>query len=91
MLMGDNSFAMVCFNFLKDTQVSQEYDQIIYQLQSPDFTCQYDSDGIMISQKDLKPQTLLIDFSPNKMMNIEQYKASIYNASKDETVNDKGE
>lgn len=75
--------------FLKDTQSPQEYDQAIYRLQSPYVTNQYDIDGNMVSKEDLKPQTLLIDFAPNRMMNIEQYKAFIFSASEGGAGNDK--
>lgn len=77
--------------FLKDTQSPQEYDQAIYRLQSPYITTQYDNDGNIVSKKDLKPQTLLIDFSPNRMMSIEQYKAFIFSASEGGAGNDKVE
>lgn len=75
--------------FLKDTKSPQEYDQAIYRLQSPYVTNQYDSNGNMLSKEDLKPQTLLIDFAPNRMMNIEQYKAFIFSASEGGAGNDK--
>lgn len=75
--------------FLKDTQSPQEYDQAIYRLQSPYVTRQFDSDGSMVSREDLKPQTLLIDFAPNRMMSIEQYKAFIFSASEGGAGNDK--
>lgn len=42
-----------------------------------------------ISKEDLKPQTLLIDFSPNRMMSIEQHKAFIFSANKGGVGNDK--
>lgn len=77
--------------FLKDTQSPQEYDQAIYRLQSPYVTKQYDTDGKIVSKEDLKPQTLLIDFSPNRMMSIEQYKAFIFSASEGEVGNDRVE
>lgn len=75
--------------FLKDTQSPQEYDQAIYRLQSPHVTHQYDSEDNIISKEDLKPQTLLIDFAPNRMMSIEQYKAFIFSASEGEVGNNK--
>ena len=67
--------------FLKDTQSPQEYDQAIYRLQSPYVTKQVDENGKILNKEDLKPQTLLIDFAPNRMMSIEQYKAFVLTAS----------
>lgn len=75
--------------FFKDTQSPQEYDQSIYRLQSPHVAHQYDSEGNIVSKEDLKPQTLLIDFAPNRMMSIEQYKAFIYSAIEGGAGNDK--
>lgn len=75
--------------FLKDTQSPQEYDQAIYRLQSPYVTKQVDEDGNILHKEDLKPQTLLIDFAPNRMMSIEQYKAFILTASEGGVGNDK--
>lgn len=75
--------------YLKDTQSPQEYDQAIYRLQSPYVTAQVDEKNTVINKEDLKPQTLLIDFSPNRMMSLEQYKAFILSASDGESGNDK--
>ena len=75
--------------FLKDTHSPQEYDQAIYRLQSPYVTKQIDGNGYLLNKEDLKPQTLLIDFAPNRMMSIEQYKAFILTASEGGVGNDK--
>jgi hypothetical protein len=75
--------------FLKDTQSPQEYDQAIYRLQSPYVTKLVDEDGKILNREDLKPQTLLIDFAPNRMMSIEQYKAFILTASEANVGNNK--
>lgn len=77
--------------FFKDTQSPQEYDQAIYRLQSPYVTEQVNEEGKIINKEDMKPQTLLIDFAPNRMMSIEQYKAFIYSASDGEVGNDRVE
>lgn len=77
--------------FLKDTQSPQEYDQAIYRLQSPYVTCQYDSEGNVVNKEDIKPQTLLIDFAPNRMISLEHYKAFIFSASEGGAGNDKVE
>lgn len=75
--------------YMKGTQSPQEYDQAIYRLQSPYVTKQVDENGKVINKEDLKPQTLLIDFAPNRMMSIEQYKAFILSASDGGAGNDK--
>lgn len=73
--------------FMKDTQSPQEYDQAIYRLQSPYVTTLIDNDGQEKGKQDLKPQTILIDFAPNRMMSIEQYKAFVLSASEGEIGN----
>ncbi|HFI0041552.1 TPA: Eco57I restriction-modification methylase domain-containing protein [Streptococcus suis] len=75
--------------FLKDTHSPQEYDQAVYRLQSPYVTKQVDNNGETVNKVDLKPQTLLIDFAPNRMMSLEQYKAFILSASDGQVGNDK--
>ena len=75
--------------FLKDTQSPQEYDQAIYRLQSPYVSKQVNENGQVINKVDLKPQTILVDFSPNRMMSLEQHKAFILSASDGEVGNDK--
>lgn len=75
--------------YMKGTQSPQEYDQAIYRLQSPYVTKQVDENGKVIHKEDLKPQTLLIDFAPNRMMSIEQYKAFILSASEGVAGNDR--
>lgn len=42
----------------------------------------------MVNKEALKSQTLLIDFSPNRMMSMEQYKAFIFSASEGGASND---
>lgn len=68
--------------YMKDTQSPQEYDQAIYRLQSPYVSTEFDDNKNIINKEDLKPQTLLVDFSPNRMMSVEQYKAFVLAASK---------
>ena len=78
--------------FLKDTSSPQEYDQAIYRLQSqyvkkikwdaaskqPDGKEEYVS-------RDMKPQTLLVDFDPSRMFRLQYSNAVIANAAVDGT------
>lgn len=76
--------------FLKDTSSPQEYDQAIYRLQSqyvkkikwntnskkPDGKEEY-------VWRDMKPQTLLVDFDPSRMFRLQYDNAVISNAAID--------
>ena len=76
--------------FLKDTSSPQEYDQAIYRLQSqyvkrikwnanskrPDGVDEY-------VERDMKPQTLLVDFDPSRMFRLQYSNAVIANAAVD--------
>ena len=67
--------------FLKDTKSPQEYDQAIFRLQSPYIqTIPAESGGDAI-RRNLKPQTLLVDFDPGRMFAMQEYKGGIYNAN----------
>lgn len=68
--------------FLKDTKSPQEYDQAIFRLQSPWVKDVVDIEsGVVCGKEDLKPQTLLIDFSPNRLFKIESERAIVVNAA----------
>ncbi|MBO1084962.1 MULTISPECIES: Eco57I restriction-modification methylase domain-containing protein [Enterococcus] len=78
--------------FMKDTASPQEYDQAIYRLQSPWIKDILDKESDeSVGKEDMKPQTLLIDFSPNRVFKIESERALIVNASKDRSGNDEQE
>lgn len=67
--------------FLKDTKSPEEYDQAIFRLQSPYIqTIPAESGGDAI-RRNLKPQTLLVDFDPGRMFAMQEYKGGIYNAN----------
>lgn len=75
--------------FLKDTKSPQDYDQAIFRLQSPWIKKIKDIvTGEIIGKEDMKPQTLLIDFSPNRMFKIESERALVVNASEGKSGND---
>lgn len=69
--------------YLKDTTTPEGYDQAIFRLQSPYVTEYVAEDGSTIKY-DMKPQTLLIDFDPNRMFRLQAYKSEIYNVNIDE-------
>ena len=75
---------------LKDTSSAQEYDQAIYRIQNQFVVEKKDDDGNVI-KLDMKPQTILADFSPVRMFEIEGMSTRIVNAVnniKDENIED---
>lgn len=64
--------------FLKDTSSPQEYDQAIFRIQNQYVTTKKSADGSIIKYN-MKPQTLLVDFSPNRMFYLQGEKSLIYN------------
>lgn len=74
--------------FLKDTASPQEYDQAIFRLQNQYIKKYIDSDGNIIKYN-MKPQTLLVDFDPDRMFSMQEQKAQIYNVNVDEAGNSK--
>lgn len=69
--------------YLKDTTTPEEYDQAVFRLQSP-YVTEYKADDGSIIKYDMKPQTLLVDFDPNRMFRLQAYKSEIYNVNIDE-------
>ncbi len=68
--------------FLKDTKSPQEYDQAIFRLQSPYVQSIPDASGSGdVIRRNLKPQTLLVDFDPGRMFAMQELKGQIYNAN----------
>lgn len=74
--------------FLKDVSSPQEYDQAIFRLQNQYVTTYKDEKGGSIKY-DMKPQTLLVDFDPNRMFRMQEQKSQIYNVNADERGNEK--
>ncbi len=67
--------------FLKNTSFPEEYDQAIFRLQSPYTQAipSVDSEGKAIwIRKNLKPQTILIDFDPGRMFRMQERKGQVY-------------
>ena len=72
--------------FLKDTASPQEYDQAIFRLQNQFIKKYADDDGHIIKYN-MKPQTLLVDFLPDRMFRMQEQKSQIYNVNVDEAGN----
>lgn len=74
--------------YLKDTASPQEYDQAIFRLQNQYIRTLTAADGRVIKEN-LKPQTLLVDFDPQRMFHMQEQKSLIYNVNADSSGNDK--
>ncbi len=75
--------------YLKDTSSPQEYDQAIFRLQNQYVSSIADEKTNDVVKINMKPQTLLVDFAPNRMFYMQEKKAQIYNANEDKTGNSK--
>ena len=74
--------------YLKDTSSPQEYDQSIFRLQNQFIQKYIAEDGEEIKYNK-KPQTLLVDFDPNRMFTMQENKSLIYNVNVDKSGNSK--
>lgn len=74
--------------YLKDTSSPQEYDQAIFRLQNQ-YVKEYVSEDGDIIKYNKKPQTLLVDFNPNRMFIMQETKSLIYNVNTENNGNDK--
>ena len=66
--------------YLKGTASPQEYDQAIFRLQNQYVTTFKDENGRTIKYN-MKPQTLLVDFDPNRMFRLQELKSQFYNVN----------
>lgn len=66
--------------YLKGTSSPQEYDQAIFRLQNQYVTTFKDESGRTIKYN-MKPQTLLVDFDPNRMFRLQELKSQFYNVN----------
>lgn len=73
--------------FLKDVSSPQEYDQAIFRLQNQYVTTYKDDKGDAIKYN-MKPQTLLVDFDPNRMFRMQEKKSMISVMNKNDRGND---
>lgn len=73
--------------FLKDVSSPQEYDQAIFRLQNQYVKC-YKEEGGDTIKYNMKPQTLLVDFDPDRMFFMQEQKSMIYNVNTNDRGND---
>lgn len=73
--------------YLKDTASPQEYDQSIFRLQNQYIRTLSGDRGII--RENLKPQTLLVDFDPNRLFRMQEQKSLIYNVNTENNGNSK--
>lgn len=73
--------------YFKDTSSPQEYDQSIFRLQNQYVRILSSKNGII--KENLKPQTLLVDFDPNRLFRMQEQKSLIYNVNTEENGNSK--
>lgn len=74
--------------YFKDTASPQEYDQAIFRLQNQYVKTYIEPDGDVV-KFNMKPQTLLVDFSPNRMFEMQEQKSQIYNVNTESNGNSK--
>jgi len=74
--------------YLKDTASPQEYDQAIFRLQSQFIKVLKEPEGDIVKYN-MKPQTLLVDFNPNRMFQMQEQKSQIYNVNVESNGNTK--
>lgn len=65
--------------YFKDTASPQEYDQATFRIQNQYVKTYVDANGNTV-RYNMKPQTLLVDFDPNRMFRLQEEKARVYNA-----------
>ncbi|GHV28691.1 hypothetical protein FACS1894176_11330 [Bacteroidia bacterium] len=70
----------------KDTASPQEYDQAVFRLQNQHIKTYISADSDVI-RYNMKPQTLLVDFDPNRMFRMQEQKSQIYNVNTDRNGN----
>lgn len=71
--------------YFKDTSSPQEYDQSIFRLQNQYTRILSGESGII--KENLKPQTLLVDFDPDRLFKMQEQKSLIYNVNIEENGN----
>lgn len=74
--------------YLKDTSSPQEYDQAIFRLQNQYLKVYKEPNGDVVKYN-MKPQTLLVDFNPNRMFLMQEHKSQIYNVNTESNGNSK--
>lgn len=74
--------------YFKDTASPQEYDQAIFRIQNQYIRVYKDEQGNEI-RYNMKPQTLLVDFDPDRMFRMQELKSQFYNVNTEKNGNDK--
>lgn len=74
--------------FLKECASPQEYDQAIFRLQNQ-YVRKYIYAKNEVVKYNMKPQTLLIDFDPNRMFRLQERKSFVCNMNMDKSGNSK--
>ena len=72
--------------YLKDTASPQEYDQAIFRLQNP-YVATYTNEEGKVAKRNMKPQTMLVDFDPDRMFYLQELRAHIYDINIDANGN----
>ena len=75
--------------YLKDCASPQEYDQAIFRLQNQYIRTLTTAGGAEQVKYNMKPQTLLVDFDPQRMFRLQEQRAQIYNVNTDQAGNKK--
>lgn len=88
MLTGSTVHEWDTMLYLKDTASPQEYDQAIFRLQNQYIKVFKEPNGDVV-KFNMKPQTLLVDFNPNRMFQMQEHKSQIYNVNTDKNGNSK--
>jgi hypothetical protein len=88
MLTGSTVSQWDTMVYFKDTASPQEYDQAIFRLQNQYINVYKDSSGDVVKYN-MKPQTLLVDFNPNRMFQMQEHKSQIYNVNTELNGNSK--
>lgn len=74
--------------YFKDTASPQEYDQAVFRLQNQYIKVYTEPSGDIVKYN-MKPQTLLVDFNPNRMFQMQEHKSQIYNVNTESNGNGK--
>ncbi|MHA6727573.1 Eco57I restriction-modification methylase domain-containing protein [Chryseobacterium sp. A301] len=74
--------------YFKDTASPQEYDQAIFRLQNQ-YVKDLIDDNNNVIKINMKPQTLLVDFDPNRMFIMQEQKSKFYNVNTEANGNTK--
>ena len=73
--------------YLKDSASPQEYDQAVFRLQNQYIRTLTSADGTSIKYN-MKPQTLLVDFDPDRLFRLQEQRSQIYNANTEQRGNE---